>query len=125
MGKRYLIDSNIVIDFSANLIPKKGSSLLAICFDEEPIISVINKIELLGYHLVTDEVKDLVNASLVIGLTDEIVDQTIQIRKQYKMKLPDAVIAATAITSDLILLSRNTVDFSRIKGLNCLNPYKL
>lgn len=125
MGKRYLIDSNIVIDFSANLIPKKGSSLLSICFDNEPIISIINKIELLGYHLVTDEVKDLVSTSLVIGLTDEIVDEAIRIRKQYKIKLPDAVIAATAITLDLNLLSRNTLDFSKIKGLNYLNPYKL
>ncbi|HCZ36056.1 MAG TPA: hypothetical protein DHV26_09040 [Cytophagales bacterium] len=79
MAKRYLIDTNVIIDFSANLIPKKGSSLLSICFDEEPIISVITKIEL----------------------------------------------AATALTLDLILLSRNTVDFSKIKALNHLNPYKL
>ncbi|MBX2916444.1 MAG: type II toxin-antitoxin system VapC family toxin [Cyclobacteriaceae bacterium] len=125
MAKRYLIDTNVIIDFSANLIPKKGSSLLSICFDEEPIISVITKIELLGYPLVTTEVKDLVSTSLVVGLTDEIVNQTIQIRKQYKIKLPDSVIAATALTLDLILLSRNTVDFSKIKALNHLNPYKL
>ncbi|MBX2896285.1 MAG: type II toxin-antitoxin system VapC family toxin [Cyclobacteriaceae bacterium] len=125
MAKRYLIDTNVIIDFSANLIPKKGSSLLSICFDEEPIISVITKIELLGYPLVTTEVKDLVSTSLVVGLTDEIVNQTIQIRKQYKIKLPYSVIAATALTLDLILLSRNTVDFSKIKALNHLNPHKL
>jgi predicted nucleic acid-binding protein len=125
MGKGYLIDSNVIIDFSGNLIPKKGSALLSKCFDEEPVISIITKIELLGYQSVTQEVKDLVSASLIIGLTDEIVNQTIQIRKQHKIKLPDAVIAATAITLDLTLLSRNTSDFSKIKGLDQVDLYKL
>jgi predicted nucleic acid-binding protein len=125
MEKRYLIDSNVIIDFSANLIPKKGSSLLSKCFDEEPIISIINKIELLGYELVTEEVNDLVSVALVIGLTDEVVNQTIEIRSKYKIKLPDAIIAATALTHDLILISRNIVDFGKIKGLNYLNPYNL
>jgi predicted nucleic acid-binding protein len=125
MGKRYLIDSNVVIDFSANLIPKKGSLLLSKCFDEDPIISIINKIELLGYQSVTQEVRDLVSASLIIGLTDEIVNETIQIRKEYKIKLPDAVIAATAITLDLTLLSRNTSDFGKIRGLDLLDLFKM
>lgn len=125
MGKRYLIDSNIVIDFSANVIPKKGSALLSKCLDEDPIISIITKIELLGYKSITQEVQDLVGVSLTIGLTDEIVNQTIQIRKQYKIKLPDSIIAATAMILDLILLSRNTSDFGKIKGLNQLDLFNL
>ena len=125
MGKRYLIDSNIVIDFSANVIPKKGSALLSKCLDEDPIISIITKIELLGYKSITQEVQDLVGVSLTIGLTDEIVNQTIQIRKQYKIKLPDAIIAATAMILDLILLSRNTSNFGKIKGLNQLDLFNL
>ena len=125
MGKRYLIDSNIVIDFSSNVIPKKGSALLSKCLDEDPIISIITKIELLGYKSITQEVQDLVGVSLTIGLTDEIVNQTIQIRKQYKIKLPDAIIAATAMILDLILLSRNTSDFGKIKGLNQLDLFNL
>ena len=125
MGKRYLIDSNIVIDFSSNVIPKKGSALLSKCLDEDPIISIITKIELLGYKSITQEVQDLVGVSLTIGLTDEIVNQTIQIRKQYKIKLPDSIIAATAMILDLILLSRNTSDFGKIKGLNQLDLFNL
>jgi len=125
MAKGYLIDSNIIIDFSANLIPKKGRLLLSKCLDEEPTISIITKIELLGYHSVTQEVKDLISASLIIGLTDEIVTQTIQLRKQYKIKLPDAIIAATAMTLNFVLLSRNTSDFKKIEGLNHLDLYKI
>jgi predicted nucleic acid-binding protein len=124
MAKGYLIDSNIIIDFSANLIPKKGRLLLSKCLDEEPTISIITKIELLGFHSVTQEVKDMISASLIIGLTDDIVNQTIQLRKQYKIKLPDAIIAATAMTMNFVLLSRNTSDFNKIEGLNHLDLYK-
>lgn len=124
MAKGYLIDSNIIIDFSANLIPKKGGLLLSKCLDEGPTISIITKIELLGYHSVTKQVKDMISASSIIGLTDDIVNQTIQLRKQYKIKLPDAIIAATAMTLNFVLLSRNTSDFKKIEGLNHMDLYK-
>ena len=98
--------------------------MLSKCLDEEPTISIITKIELLGFHSVTQEVKDMISASLIIGLTDDIVNQTIQLRKQYKIKLPDAIIAATAMTMNFVLLSRNTSDFNKIEGLNHLDLYK-
>ena len=125
MGKRYLIDTNVIIDFSVNRIPKAGSTLLSKCVDEDPRISIVTKIELLGFPFVTPIVKDLVKASIVIGLTDEIVAETIAIRKQHKIKLPDAIIAATALVSGLILLSRNISDFKKIKGLDYLDLFQL
>jgi predicted nucleic acid-binding protein len=54
-----------------------------------------------------------------------VVDYTIEIRKKYKTKLPDAIIAATALANDLILISRNVVDFKNIEGLNLSDPYSL
>ncbi len=125
MGKKYLIDTNVIIDFSANRIPKAGGILLAKCFDEDPRISIITKIELLGFPLVTVGVKELVKVSTVIGLTDEIVDRTIVIRKQHKIKLPDAIIAATSFVSGLTLLSRNSADFKKIKGLDYLDLFQI
>jgi predicted nucleic acid-binding protein len=125
MGKGYLIDTNVIIDFSANRIPKGGSELLSMCFDDDPRISIITKIELLGFPIVTSSVRDLVKGSSVISLTDEIVDQTILIRKRNKIKLPDAIIAATSIVSGLILLSRNSSDFKKIKGLDYLDLFQL
>jgi predicted nucleic acid-binding protein len=125
MGKGYLIDSNIVIDYSAMRIPKKGNVLLSKCIDDRPVISIITKIELLGYHSVTKEVRDLVTASLIVGLTDEIVNKAIEIRKNHKIKLPDAIIAATAISLDLTLLSRNTSDFNKIEDLILLDLFKI
>ena len=125
MGKRYLIDTNVIIDFSANRIPKQGNDLLSVCFDDDPQISIITKIELLGFPFVTPAVKDLIKVSSIIGLTDQIVDQTILIRKQHKIKLPDAIIAATSMISGLILLSRNSSDFKKIRGLDYMDLYQL
>jgi toxin FitB len=46
----------------------------------------------------------------VVPLSQEIEDKTIQLKRNYKIKLPDAIIAATAINQNAnFLLSRNTV----------------
>ena len=46
-------------------------------------------------------------------------------RRKYKMKLPDAVIAATALHFSLILVTNNTKDFKNIKGVEVINPYNI
>ncbi|MEI6435569.1 MAG: PIN domain-containing protein [Bacteroidota bacterium] len=68
---------------------------------------------------------DFVNDSIVFGLSDEIVEHTIEIRKAHKIKTPDAIIAATSHVNKLTLISRNTTDFKRIKGIEIVNPYNL
>ena len=125
MGKRYLIDTNVVIDFSVNRLSEKGRNLVMECIDNDPCISLITKIELLGFSLVTQEIKDFVKSSLIVGLSDEIVDQTIGLRKSYKIQLPDAIIASTAIVSDFVLLTRNFSDFKKVKSLSVMDLYKL
>ena len=49
--------------------------------------------------------------------------KTIALRLQHKIKLPDALIAATALHHDLILITRNIVDFEEISGLSVVNPH--
>ena len=65
------------------------------------------------------------NDCSMLDLTSEIIDKTISIRKKYKIKLPDAIIAATALVYDLILFSRNTADFKNIQELKVINPYDM
>ncbi|HRI59488.1 MAG TPA: PIN domain-containing protein [Saprospiraceae bacterium] len=65
------------------------------------------------------------NASTIYGLTDDIANQTISIRKSVKIKLPDAVIAATALIHGLELISRNEADFKKIPGLVLVNPFAI
>mgnify|MGYP000095738839 CR=1 FL=1 len=125
MGKRYLIDTNVVVDFSVNRLSGKGKKLVMECIDTDPCISIITKIELLGFSLVTQEIKDFVKSSLIVGLSEEIVDETIALRKSYKIQLPDAIIALTAIVSNFALLTRNFSDFKKIKNLSVVDLYKL
>jgi predicted nucleic acid-binding protein len=61
----------------------------------------------------------------VLDLTIKVVDESIEIRKHNKTKLPDAIIAATAIANNLILVSRNISDFKKIKGLKLVDPHNL
>ena len=123
MGKTYLLDANAVIDFCANLLPDNQRQLIATIIDEEPTISVVNKIELLSRNETPPSIHAFLSTADVIPLDDEVVIQTIALRKKHKIKLPDAIIAATAILQKRTLITRNIQDFSNIKGLRILNPH--
>jgi hypothetical protein len=94
--------------------------------DVFPTLSVITKIEVLSFNAPADDYQLLVSFmddSRIIDLNNQIVDRSIEIRKNYKTKLPDAIIAATAVEYNLILISRNTSDFKNIQGLEVINPH--
>ncbi|MEN9447439.1 MAG: hypothetical protein RJA25_729 [Bacteroidota bacterium] len=83
-----LLDSNIII-YTAQPEYKK---LLDFLSTEEGItISIISKIEVLGYHKLTDFEKEnfelFFNAISTIRLSDEIVDEAIKLRQNKKMTL--------------------------------------
>ena len=63
--------------------------------------------------------------SIVLGLTDEIADKAIELRKNSKIKLPDAIIAASAIANNFDLLSRNVDDFKNVSGLKVIDPHQI
>lgn len=124
MGKRYLIDSNAVIDFCNGKLPEKGKLLLMNC---KPEISIITNIELFASINITEtEIKILesfVSISIIHSLDLILVEKIVQLRKEYSIKIPDAIIAATAIVYSLILITRNTKDFVNIKDLEIINPH--
>lgn len=65
------------------------------------------------------------NDVTVIDLSGNVVDVCIELRRKYKIRLPDAIIAATAIVYDLVLICRNISDFRDIRDLKVVNPYGL
>lgn len=71
MGKQHLIDSNSLIDYLSGRLEGKGLSVMNGLVNETPIISVITKIEVLGFAT-TKEATHLLNSfvldSMVIGL---------------------------------------------------------
>jgi predicted nucleic acid-binding protein len=125
MGKRYLLDTNTVLDYMGNKLPGNAKELIARVIDEEINLSVINKIELLGFSKVEQDLYDFVGCSNIRPIDDAVVDKTIEVRSLYKIRLPDAIIAATAMGNSLALVTRNTKDFNKIEGLEVIDPYGL
>ena len=88
--------------------------------NKTPFVSVITKIEVLGFKSNVETSKLLSSFfldSIIIALNANIVDITIEIRKQHKIKTPDAIIAASAMNIGFGILTRNTKDFNMISGL--------
>lgn len=128
MERQYLTDSNVVIDYLAGTLPEKGKAFMNQVIDEIPILSVVTKIEVLGFNTSAEATKlisQFINDSVIVGLSDEIVDKTIEIRKKHKIKTPDAIIAASSLVSGIGLINRNIKDFVQIAGLEVVNPYDL
>ncbi len=126
MGQSYLMDSNILIDYLGNKIPLTGTSFIDTIY---PKISVISKIEILGWHKATKEqisrLRTSINSIFIYNLEENIISKTIELRQQFSIKTPDAIIAATAIVKKLTLISRNTRDFINIPLLTTINPWNL
>lgn len=126
MGTQYLIDSNAVIDYLSGKLPAAGMTFMNGLVNDTPKISLITKIEVLGFRTSAEAEKlltDFTDDCLVLPITEEISDRTIKLRKDYKIKLPDALIAATALVYNFTLVSRNVSDFKRIVGLNCVDAH--
>jgi predicted nucleic acid-binding protein len=129
MEKEYLIDTNTFIEYLGETLPEKSLKALDKIIDSRFYISVINRIELLGFSNISiteeEKINDFIEYSYEIDLSGIIADKTIELRKQYKIKLPDAVIAASAIIYDLTLLTRNIKDFVSINELKIQNSHEL
>ncbi len=124
MVKEYLIDTNTVIDYLDDKLPEKTNQLIDSNVSK---ISVITRMELLSWpgasESQTSVLSGFIKSSEVFGLEEPIIVKTINIRKNYKTKLPDAIIAATALVNNLTLITRNIKDFEKIEELEVLNPY--
>ena len=124
MGKGYLIDSNASIDFFNKSLPESGRSLL---INSIPIISIVTFIEIFSKKSLSDgerpDLKDFTEAAIIYDVDTDVALRTIDIRLKYKIKIPDALIAATAIHYNLILVTRNLSDFNNISGLQIINPH--
>jgi len=84
-------------------------------------ISVINRIELLSFRNLSnaqyDALQSFVNNAKVLELDEAVIIETIHIRREYSVKLPDAIIAATCKVNNCCLLTNNTKDFAKIEEL--------
>lgn len=125
----YLVDTNVLIDYLANALPAEYTHLVDDLIDNDELyISVITQIELLCFEApeaYQQACRNLISLAHTIPLQDPaITEKAIIVRRTARIKLPDAVVAATAIVLNRSLLSRNERDFKRVDKLQYLNPYQ-
>ncbi|HKL32338.1 MAG TPA: type II toxin-antitoxin system VapC family toxin [Tangfeifania sp.] len=128
MGIKYIWDTNIVIYYLQKQFSSSAEKFIDNTLEKtRPVISAITEIELLCWKTATK--KDLevlhsfINDVLIIELEYSIKMKTAEIRKKHNIKLPDAIIAATALVYDFTLITRNISDFKKIEGLQTINPW--
>jgi len=126
--EQYLIDNNVISNYFSCSFSEKAMAFLSGVIGDTPNLSVITKIEALSWRN-ADIAKEIivrlfVDYSNVIALSDIIVDECISIRRNLRIKTPDAIIAATAIVNDFTLLTSDA-DFNRVPNLRFLNPFDL
>lgn len=117
----YLLDSNFVINYFKGLYKGAAGAYADSIINETTFISVITRIELLGWQSILPEdelmINNFITDSVVFYLEESIIQQTIALRKMRKIRLPDAIIAATALVHNLQLLTHNVKDFENITDL--------
>ncbi len=107
-GNRYLLDTNAII-----ALLQGNKALLQQLKNAEWVgISVISQLEFLVFPKLTDSDKTYFNKFLqrvdVIGLTTEqmpLITKIISLRRQYRLKLPDAIIVGAAFQHRATLVS--------------------
>lgn len=118
-GDGILLDTNAVIYFL------EGRSRIAehVLLAESIYFSVITEIELLSAaHLTPDEsatIREFLGRCRRVELTPDVVDQTIAIRRNERIRTPDAIVAASAIVLDVPLMTADR-QFSRISDLKII-----
>ncbi len=103
-GNNLFLDTNIIIYFLS------GDDTLTELLDGKTIyISVITKLELLSYSGLSNKdqtrLENFLSECTIVDLTPFVQTAAVTIRKQYKLKLPDSIIVASAMYVDLPLVS--------------------
>jgi len=128
VGTNFLIDTNILIYYFDGKMQQDVKQRTEDIFEKSFKTSVISKIEFLGWPDFSDKASkkadEFIANAEILTLTEKIVNTTISIKRKKKIKLPDAIIAATCLINNLTLVTRNERDFHDIEGLNVYNPFK-
>lgn len=103
-GNRLFIDTNILLYFL-----KGDQEVIEMVSDKDLVISFITELELLSFPKISldseETIKGLLKNCLIVDISPEIKDITIEFRRKSKLKLPDSIVAATAFYLKLPLLT--------------------
>jgi predicted nucleic acid-binding protein len=117
-GTDLLLDTNTILYFLSG-----DETISEFISGRKLFISIITELELLSYQKLTTKELKILNAFLseiqIENINEEIKHTTIQLRRNTNLKLPDSIIAATAIALQLPLLSADK-QLATVKGLDLI-----
>jgi len=117
----YLLDTNFVINYFKGIFSDDAAKFTDSVINDLTYVSVITRMELLSSQSLKpkDEevIKEFIFDSTVFSLEENIITKMILLRRTNKIKLPDAIIAATVIVHNLQLITHNLKDFKNIPEL--------
>ncbi len=112
--------TNFVADTNALIYLLGGYECMKPFLNEKLYMSIISEMEMLSFSELSIEdennIKGLISKCSVIPVDNDIKDKTIQIRRKDRLKLPDAIIAATAIVNDMTLVTADK-EFEKVDEL--------
>ena len=122
----YLIDTNILIYHTAG--SEAISNFIRDMIARQAFnVSVLTKIEFLGWNKHSPEgyekCRQLIELANVFLIDDDTAEKAIELKRQAKIKLADAVIAATALLNNFKLVTRNVDDYKAVNELHTYNPF--
>lgn len=124
----YLLDTNFIINYFKGIFEGNAQHFTDSVVNGTTFISVITRIELLGAKSNVEDIiliNDFISDSVLFLLDENIIQETISLRKTNKIKLPDAIIAATALVNNLQLITHNIKDFKNVPRLVVINANTL
>ncbi|MCC6124761.1 MAG: type II toxin-antitoxin system VapC family toxin [Pirellulales bacterium] len=109
-----LLDSNAILYLL-------GGRLAVPLESGQYFISVISELELLSYPSMEEaeerQIRAFLSKVIVLGLTKNVRENAIRLRKEYRLKLPDAIVAASALSLNVTLLT-NDKTLLKIPGVS-------
>ena len=114
--------SRCVLDTNAILYILNGDETLAdFLFEKELYVSIITEMELLAYKNITpteqQTIQNFLNDCIIIGIDNKIKLNSIEVKKMSSMKLPDSIVAGTAMSLNLPLVTSDK-QFKTVAGLD-------
>ncbi len=104
-----LFDSNIVIDYLSGVEAAKAE------FNryENPMISIVTWMEVMVGASPGEEpyIRTFLSRFQLLAIDEAVAERTVLLRRKRRLRLPDAIIWASALCHDALLISRNSKDF--------------
>lgn len=127
--KNALIDTNVLIYYLNAELSSDAKEMVDKLLAGTAFISTITRIEILGWKGHSEhslrKAENLLTFLNEVNLREEVIKACIDLRRTHNIRLPDAVIAATALHLECSLVTSNVNDFKKIDHLSLINPLEM